>query len=184
MNKSSWIALMVIAGVGLGCVADVSAAPNAGQLVAEADKAIKVAEAAVDQARASIENGKALLATIPADSPLMDELTEMLKETKTYWSVAVSALESAKESASKITAASTPEVAQDYQLLARINASVALSGAKVAEIAVDFIEAAANDKTEALDVIREAMAAARKGADQVQLSYERIKGVIADKYSK
>ena len=184
MKRNNWIAWMLVAGLGLGCVVSVSGAPSAAQLVTEAEKSIKAAEAAVESARASIEEGKQLLTTIPADSPFMGELTVMLKETKTRWAVAVSALESAKESAAKITAASSAEVAQDYQLLARINASVALSGAKVAEIAVDFIEAVAADKTESLDVIRAAMSAAQNGAGQAQLSYERIKGVIAKKYSK
>lgn len=184
MNRSSWIALMVVAGLGLGCVMNVSGAQSTSQLVSEAEKSIKAAEEAVEDARAAIDSGKQLLATIPEDSPLMGEVTEMLKKTKENWTLAVSALEGAKESASKITSASSPDIAQDYQLLARVNAGVALSGAKVVKTTLLFIDAVANNKTEALDVIREAVKNSLEAADQVQLNYERVKSFIAKKYSK
>lgn len=184
MNRSSWIGLMVVAGLGLGCVMNVSGAPSTSQLVSEASKSIKAAEVAVEEARAAIGNAKQLLATIPADSPLMGEVTDILKKTKENWTLAVSSLEGAKESASKISAATSIGVAQDYQLLAKVNAGVALSGAKVVQTSMMFIEAVANNKTEALDVIRVAVNNSLEAAEQVELNYERVKAFIADKYSK
>ena len=90
MNRSSCIALMVVAGLGLGGVLNVVAAEQSvDQLVAEANKSIAAATAAVEEARAAIESGKQALATIPADSPAMGEITEMLKAVKENWVLAL-----------------------------------------------------------------------------------------------
>jgi prophage DNA circulation protein len=176
--------MMVVAGLGLGSVLNVSGAPSTSQLISEANKSIAVASAAVDEARSAIENGKKMVAMIPEDSPVLAEVGEMLKKAKENWVVAVSALDGARESASKISAASSPEVAQDYKLLATVNASVALSGAKVVQTSLAFVEAVAANKTEALDVIRAAMQNSLDAAEDVQQNYERVKGFIAEKYSK
>lgn len=185
MKRSSCIALLGVVVLGFGNVLNVSAAGQSiDQLVAEAEKSIAAATAAVDEARAAIEEGKKLLATIPEDSPAMGDITEMLKSVKENWVLAVAALDGANSSASKIPAASSPEIAQDYKLLASVNAGVALSGAKVVQTGLMFVEAVANDKAEALDVIKMAMENSLESASQVQLNYERVKKFIAEKYSK
>lgn len=185
MNRNSCIALAVVAGFGLGGVLNVAVAgEGVDQLVADANKSIAVAAAAVDEARIAIENGKQHVATIPADSEVIGEVAEKLKAIKANWTMAVSALDGAKESASKISSASSPEIAQDYKLLATVNAGVALSGAKVVQTGILFVEAVANNRAEALDVIREAMQGSLAAASQVQLNYERVKSLIAEKYSK
>ena len=184
MKRSSCIALTVAAALGIGSVLNISAAQSASQLQAQADQAIARASASVDEARAAINNGKQLLAMIPADSPAIGEVAEMLKAAKENWTLAVSALESAKESASKIGAATSTEIAEDYKLLATVNAGVALSGANVVIISLEFVEAVATEKSETLDVIRVAMANSVDASKQVQLNYERVKGFIAQKYSK
>lgn len=185
MNRSSCIALMVVVGLGLGGVMNVIAAgQSVEQLVAEADKSIAAAATAVEEARAAIDSGKQMLATIPDDSPAMGEITEMLKSVKENWVLALSALDGAKSSASKIPSASSPEIAQDYKLLTTVNAGVALSGAKVVQTGILFVDAVANEKAEALDVIRVAMMDSLDAASQVQLNYERVKKFIAEKYSK
>jgi hypothetical protein len=183
MNRSSWMAWMVVAGLGLGSVLNADA-KSAGKMISEADEAIAEAEQAVEEARAAIAQGKELVALIPEDSPLMGEVAQMLTAAKKNWTSAVSALDGAKESAAKISAASSSEIAQDYQLLAKVNASVALSGAKVVQSSLRFVEAAANNKTEMLDIMRVAMNNSLEAADEVQMNYERVKGYIAKKYSK
>ena len=185
MNRSSCIALMVVAGLGLGGVLNVVAAQQSvDQLVAEANKSIAAAEAAVEEARAAIESGKQGLAMIPADSPEMEEIAEMLKAVKENWVVAVSALDGAKSSASKIPSASSPEIAKDYKLLTTVNAGVALSGAKVVQTGILYVDAVANNKAEALGIIKVAMQDSLEAASQVQFNYERVKKFIAEKYSK
>ena len=184
MNRSSCIALTVAAGLGIGSVLSVSAAQSASKLQAEANKSIAAASAAVEDARTAINNGKQLLAKIPADSPVIGEVAEMLKAAKENWTLAVSALESAKESASKIGSATSSDIAQDYKLLAAVNAGVALSGANVVQTSLMFVEAVADNKSESLDVIRMAMANSVDAAEQVQINYERVKSFIAEKYSK
>ncbi|MEN8255091.1 MAG: hypothetical protein ABFR33_06435 [Verrucomicrobiota bacterium] len=176
--------MMVVAGLGLGGVLNVARAENSAGLAAEADKAVAAAASAVEEARAAIKNGKQFVAMIPADSPLMGEVAEILKAAKENWILAVSALEGAKESASKISSASSPEIAQDYKLLATVNAGVALSGAKVVQTGILFVDAAANNKSESLDIIRTAMQDSLAAAAQVQFNYDRVKGLIAEKYSK
>jgi len=69
-------------------------------------------------------------------------------------------------------------------LLATVNAGVALSGAKVVQTGLLFIESAAGNKTESLDIIRMAMQDALAAASQVEFNYERVKTLIAEKYSK
>jgi hypothetical protein len=120
---------------------------------------------------------------VPADSDLMDEIKEMLMAASENWALAVSALDGAKESASKILSASSPELAQDYKLLATVNAGVALSGAKVVQTGILFVDAAAHNKVEVLDVIRVAMQDSLASASQVQFNYERVKSLITEKYS-
>lgn len=185
MNRRSCIALMVVAGFVLG---GVSKAAPAGQgteaLVAGANEAIAAAAAAVDEARASIENGKQLIVLIPADSALMGEVKDMLMASSDNWSLAVAALKGAQESASKIAAASSETIAKDYALLANVNAGVALSGAKVVQTGLLYVEAVSSNKTEALDIIRMAMQDSLAAASQVQFNYERVKSLIAAKYSK
>jgi hypothetical protein len=185
MNRNSCIALLMAAGVLFSGLMNVAHADETSeQLIAEANEAIAVAEAAVEEARAAVENGKQLIVNIPADSILIGEVREMLQAASENWILAVAALEGAKESASKIGTASSPEIAEDYKLLATVNSGVALSGAKVVQVGLMFVEAAAENKTEALDIIRLAMQDARAAASQVQFNYERVKTLIAEKYTK
>ncbi len=185
MNRQSYIALMVASGLVLGGVFDSARADEAtDQLAGDANESIAVAAAAVEEARAAIGNGKELVALIPADSEMMGEVKQMLVAASENWTTAVKALEGAKESASKIGTASSSEIAQDYKLLATVNAGVALSGAKVVQTGLLFIDAVANNKTESLDIIRMAMQDSLAATSQVQFNYERVKTLIAEKYSK
>ena len=185
MKRNSYITLMVVAGLGLGgALSTAYAVEGSDQLVAAANKSISAADATVAEARSAIENAKQLLSTIPADSALMGEVTEVLTEVKNHWALALEALDGAKESASKIPAASSTEIAGDYKLLATVNAGVALSGAEVVKTGVAFVEAVAANKVEALDIIRVAMQDALAASTQVEFNYERVKSLITKKYSK
>ncbi len=185
MNKSSYVALMVVAGLGFGgTLCSSYGVEGSDQLIVEANKSISTAEASIGEARSAIENAKQLLATIPSDSEMMGEVTEMLADVKDNWSLALEALNGAKESASKIPTASSSEIAGDYKLLATVNAGVALSGAEVVKTGISFIEAVAGNKVEALDIIRSAMQDSLAASSQVQFNYERVKSLITQKYSK
>ncbi len=184
MNRQGCIALMAGAGLFLCGVMNARSLEGTDQLLSEANESIAIAASAIEEARASIENGKALVAMIPADSELGDEVKQLLVAAAENWSMAVDALAGAKESAAKIQEASGQEIAQDYKLLATVNAGVALSGAKVVQTGLLFIESAAGNKTESLDIIRMAMQDALAAASQVEFNYERVKTLIAEKYSK
>jgi cytidylate kinase len=176
---------MAATGLALGGIVGVAhAEEGADQQVDKVNKSIAAAVSAVEEARVAIENGKQLVALIPADSELVGEVKQMLVAASENWKVAITALDGAKESASKIESASSSELAQDYTLLATVNAGVALSGAKVVQTGLIFVDAAANNKTEALDIIRMAMQDSLAAASQVQFNYERVKTLIAEKYSK
>lgn len=175
---------MAIVGLILGSTVGVSRAEeSADQLVGKANESIAAATSAVEEARTAIENGKQLLELIPADSELIGEITQMIAAASSNWKVAITALDGAKESAAKIPTASSAELAQDYALLSTVNAGVALSGAKVVQTGLLFVDAVANNKTEALDIIRMAMQESLAAASQVQFNYERVKTLIAEKYS-
>lgn len=182
MNRSVYVALMVVAGLGLG-VLNVAGVESAN-LVADANKSIEAAGNAVEEARVAIENGKQFVAMIPEDSAVYGEVLGILKEIKGNWVLAVSALDSAKTSASKISSATSAEIANDYKLLATVNASVAMSGAKVVQTGILFMDAAAHDRSESLGIIRKAMQDSLASAEQVRFYYERVKNLIAEKYSK
>ncbi len=184
MNRHGYIALMTGAGLFFCGILSAHSVEGTGYLFDEANESISIAASAVEDARTAIENGKSLVAMIPADSELGDEVKQMLVAAAENWSMAVDALAGAKESASKIQEASSLEIAQDYKLLATVNAGVALSGAKVVQTGLLFIEAAAGEKTESLDIIRMAMQDALAAASQVEFNYERVKTLIAEKYSK
>ena len=184
MNRQGCIALMAVAGLVFSGVLSAHSGEGTDQLLSEANEAIAIAAVAVEEARVAIEEGKQLVTQIPEDSVLASEVKEMLVAAAENWSVAIVALKGAKESASKILEASSQEIAQDYKLLATVNAGVALSGAKVVQTGLLFVEAAAGNKTESLDIIRMAMQDALAAASQVEFNYERVKTLIAGKYSK
>lgn len=166
----------------LGAVMSVSA-QDSSALENEANAAISAAEQAVEQTRAVIETGKQMLATIPEDSAKMEDVSRVIKAAMENWKIAVEALEGAKKSASKVAGAN-PAVAGDYVLLAKINAGLAVSGANVVQIAIGYVDAVANNKTEALDVIDAALQDALAASSQVQFNYDRAKALITEKYSK
>jgi len=146
--------------------------------------AIETAEAQVEKARAAIESGKQLIAQIPEDSPLMPDVALVIEAASSNWKIAIDSLKGAKDSASKIVTAKNPSIANDYALLAKVNAGVASSGAEVVQIAITYVEAIQGNKTEALDMIRTSLQDALASASQVQFNYERVKKLIAEKYSK
>jgi hypothetical protein len=175
---------MVVAGLAFGGLLNTANAGKNSELIAEANRSIEAAASAVEEAKAAIQNGKQFVAMIPQDSEVMEEVVQMLKDVKASWVLAVAALDGAKASASKISSASSPEIAQDYKLLASVNAGVALSGAEVVKTGITFVHAAANGKSESLEIIRTAMQDSLEAAAQVQYNYERVKTLIAEKYSK
>ncbi len=160
-----------------------NAAPGADSL-AGVQSAVASAQNAVNQARAAIEKGKPLLQQIPADSPLMGEVRQMLQAAAENWSLAVESLDGAKKSAEKVSSVTNGSVSDDYALLAKVGSGVAISGAKVVQISIMYVEAVASEKTESLDVIRSALQNALASASQVQFNYERVKALIAEKYTK
>jgi|GEM_PF-3389994 len=176
-------ALMAFAGFTSNVFAQAGESEAASSLSSESDAAIASAEMEVEAARIAIAKGKDLIALIPEDSPLMPDVAQVIQAASENWKIAVDSLKGAKESASKIGAASSESVADDYALLARVNAGVALSGAKVVQIAISYVGAIAENKTEALDIIRTAMQDALAASSQVQFNYERVKSLIAQKYS-
>jgi uncharacterized protein YunC (DUF1805 family) len=184
MNRQGCIALLASVGFVFCGALNVHAVDGADQLSSEANQVIAVASQAVEDARSSIEMGKRLVAMIPADSEFQGEVKEMLVAASENWNLAIKALEGAKASASRISTASSLEIAGDYKLLATVNAGVALAGARVVQTGLDFVEAVANNKTESLGIIRMAMQDGLAAASQVEFNYERVKTLIAKKYSK
>ncbi len=190
MNRHSCIMLMAVSGLVFGGAmgaahAEMGAAhAEEDKLAVKAYESIGAAETAVEEARVAIKNGKQLIAQIPEDSEFHAEINQMIATAAESWKLAIAALEGAKDSADKIKEASSIELAHDYALLATVNAGVALSGAKVVQTALLFVEATANGKTEALDIIRMAMQDSVAATSQVQFNYERVKTLIAEKYSK
>jgi hypothetical protein len=153
-------------------------------LQADVKASISAAQSAVADARASIAKGKELVARIPQDSPYLPEVTQMLQAASANWKVAVNSLKGANESAQKIATASSAALAKDYSILAKVNANVALTGAKVVHIGLAYVEAVATSKTESLDLIKSTMQDALAAASQVQFNYDRVKALISEKYSK
>lgn len=184
MNRHSYIALMAVAGLALGGVVGTAhAAEDADQLVSKVNKSIALAEGAVESVRAKIETGKQQLASIPEGSELYSEVSQVIAAASEKWTAATVALDWAKKSAARIASAKSSDLAQDYALLARVNAGVALSGAKVLETGLLFVDAAASNKTEALGIIRKAMKDSLDAVAQVQSSCDRVMKLIAEKHS-
>ncbi len=181
MNKRSFIIGLALVGSGF-LVNTVSAQYDV--LTSEAQAKIEAVEKEIDVAKQFIEKGKKLIVLIPEDSPLMPEVTRVLQAASESWGIAVDSLKGSKGSASKIYGASNEAIAKDYALLSEVSAGVALSGAKVVQITLSYIEAIALNKTESLDLIKTAMQGALATSSQVQFSYERVKMLVVQKYSK
>ncbi len=179
MNRQRWIVALI---VGISAVTGVTHTAIAQAQDGTSAK-IAAAETAVAQAREAIAKGKALIAQIPEDSPYLPEVTQMLQAASSNWKLAVESLNGAVESAEKVSTATSSALSKDYELLAGINADVAVSGAKVVQIGLAYVEAVASDKAEALDLIRDAMQDALAASSQVQFNYDRVKKLISEKYS-
>lgn len=150
----------------------------------EALAAVAKAESIVAEAKASIKEGKAMVDLIPEDSPLLPEVGQMLKEVSSNWKLANDSLAAANESATKIASTTNADIAGDYALLAKVNSTTAVSGAKVVEIGIAYVEAVANNKTESLDIIRSTMQDALAASSQVKFNCDKVKKIISQKYSK
>ena len=183
MNRNSFLVALAVAVMGASLMVD-SAGAQESTLSSAAKATIDAAEMEVNAARAAIEKGKELIALIPEDSPLMPDVAQVVQAASENWKIAVESLQGAIDSASKIEGASNESIAGDYALLSKVNAGVAVSGAKVVQIAITYVEAIATEKTEALDVIRVAMQDALASSSQVRFNYDRVKTLIAQKYSK
>jgi hypothetical protein len=181
MNRRDWVLALVVGLLSVSGLADNAVAQSA--LPADVENKLATAGQAVEQARAAIAKGKALIAEIPEDSAYLPEVTQMLQAASANWKLAIDSLKGATESSAKIASASNESLAGDYALLARVNADVALTGANVVQIGLAYVEAVATDKTEALDLIRGAMQDALAASSQVQFNYERVKNLISEKYS-
>lgn len=182
MNRHSWLVTLLVASmISFGWVGNAAAQGSGADKVA---MAISNAETAVAQARAAIENGREIVGQIPENSPYLMQVEQMLKAASENWKQAVSSLESAKESAEKLASASDDTRAQDLALLAKVNANAATAGANVVKIALSYVEAVANNKTESLGVIQQAMRGALASSNRLQLNYDKIKTLISEKYSQ
>jgi hypothetical protein len=183
MSRHSFIAGLIVALLGTGVATNVAKAQKINS-PSEIQVAIDAAEVAVEKARDDIEKGKALLAQIPEDSPLMSDVAQVVQAAAENWKIAVDSLKGAKESAGKIESAGSQSLVGDYAVLAKVNAGVALSGAKIVGMAVAYVEAVASNKTEGLDIMRAALQDAVAASSQVQFNYDRVKKLITEKYSK
>lgn len=182
MKRRSWVVALMVGLLAFSGMINKAVAQS--EVPDDVAAKIAAAEETVAQARAAITKGKELVAQIPEDSPYLPEVTQMLQAASSNWKMAIESLEGAKESAQKITTASNATLSQDYALLAKVNANVALSGAKVVQIGLAYVEAVATNKTEALDLIRDAMQDALAASSQVQFNYDRVKTLISEKYSE
>jgi hypothetical protein len=177
MNRQSFAIMSAMIALTVGCFGVTSYAETA----ANTQDAVDFASIAVNEARASIENGKQLVVQIPADSEFTYEVKEILLAASVNWTIAGEALEGAKESVAQVGSSSSPEVVDRYQLLAKVNAYVASSGANVVKIGLLFVEAVAGNKTESLDLIRLSMQDAVAASSQVQFNYDRVKSYMVAK---
>jgi hypothetical protein len=181
MKREKCIALLVMCGLA----ANLSfAGKKAADPSVEASKAVARAEQAVAQTKAAIEASKALVGGVSGNAALMAEVKEMLRATTDDWEMAIAALDQAKKNAERVASSKDEVMAKDYARLTKLNAGIAISGAKVVSTGLYFVEAAASGKVESLDVIRGAMSAARVSAESVRVSSERTIGLIEAKYSK
>jgi len=179
MNRHKWVLALLIGIVSASMASRVVAEGSATDVASK----IATAQESVEQARNAISKGKELIAQIPEDSQYLPEVTQMLQAASANWKLAVESMKGAVESSGKIPAATSAGLAKDYALLAKVNADVAFSGAKVVQIGLAYVEAVATNKTESLDLIRSAMQDALAAASQVQFNNERVKNLISEKYS-
>jgi len=180
MNRQKYITLMMVAGLSLSGITGVARADEQTDLLlGKANASIAAASVAVDEVRSAIEIGKQQLAKIPTSSDLYGEITQMTAESLKNWKIATAALEAAKANAAKISKAPSSALAKEYALLAIGDSNVALSGAKVVQTSLIFIDAVANNKTEVFDIIRRAVEDSLVAATKVQTNCGRMKAFIA-----
>jgi hypothetical protein len=174
----------VVFGLFLCGAISASAEKAVDEVVAEAKATVMAAQQAVDDARLAVEQGKQMVQNLSSDAMMISEVKEMLIASSENWTIAVEALKQAEKSAEKLDMVQDEQILKDYALLARMNANVAKSGAQVVTTGLIFVEAAANNKTETLDVIRLAMQEVQASAAQVRFNSEQVIGLIKEEYSK
>lgn len=182
MKRHVYAAALGAVGLVLFGMCGGTSAQN-GAVPSDVAAALKAAQIQIDATRQALAASKVQLDAIPEDSAYIAQVKEMLQVAERYWGEAKDALEGARMSVDKIGGAA-PSISKDYQLLAKVSANVARSGAEVVQISLSYIQAVANQKTESLEIIGRAMTDAQAAASQVKSNFDRVKKAISGKYSK
>ena len=174
----------LVLGAGLICGGASARAADDGKTIQKTSDSVASASSAIGEARVAINQGKKLVAQIPAESPAGQDVQQVLLVASRCWDASLLALSDAKKAANKASGAKTEGIKQDYALLSSTASEVALAGAKVVQTSISYLAAVASRDESSAVVARVAFQDAVDGFGRVEQAFNKLKRLLKKKYSK
>ena len=137
---------------------------------------------AVERARNAIANAEAAVTQIPAASPELDYVVQLLSEASQDWDIALNSYDDAKKCSVKIMKTTNASLQEDYQALLSVSKQMTETHANAVIIATSYIKLVARDSLDQLEIIRTSIDEISQVKQLVRDNAEYTKKAIAGKY--
>ena len=137
---------------------------------------------AVERARNAIANAEAVVTQIPAASPELDYVVQLLSEASQDWDIALNSYDDAKKCSVKIMKTTNASLQEDYQALLSVSKQMTETHANAVIIATSYIKLVARDSLDQLEIIRTSIDEISQVKQLVRDNAEYTKKAIAGKY--
>ena len=136
----------------------------------------------VERARNAIANAEAVVTQIPASSPELDYVVQLLSETSQDWDIALNSYHDAQMCSAKVMETSSPSLQEDYQALLSVSKQMTETHANAVIVATSYIRLVARDNLDQLETIRSSINEISQVKQLVRDNAEYTKKAIAEKY--
>lgn len=136
----------------------------------------------VERARNAIANAEAVVTQIPASSPELDYVVQLLSETSQDWDIALNSYHDAQMCSAKVMETSSPSLQEDYQALLSVSKQMTETHANAVIVATSYIRLVARDNLDQLETIRSSINEISQLKQLVRDNAEYTKKTITEKY--
>lgn len=136
----------------------------------------------VERARNAIANAEAVVTQIPASSPELDYVVQLLSETSQDWDIALNSYHDAQMCSAKVMETSSPSLKEDYQALLSVSKQMTETHANAVIVATSYIRLVARDNLDQLETIRSSINEISQLKQLVRDNAEYTKKTITEKY--
>lgn len=136
----------------------------------------------VERARNAIAKAEAVVTQIPASSPELDYVVQLLSETSQDWDIALNSYHDAQMCSSKVMETSNASLQEDYQALFLVSKQMTETHANAVIVATSYIRLVASDNLEQLKTIRSSINEISQLKQLVRDNAEYTKKTITERY--